>query len=500
MNYEITAPDGRKFQITAPEGASERDVYEFAQKHWERRQSIEANTKREMTKLADPTGSFSENFNAGMGKALTDLWRGGQQLVGMGPSAEEVKEQRRLDAPLLRTGGGMGGYVAGNFIPMAASTLAPGSSSVVGAGVIGSTMAALQPTETPQERLVNQGVGFALGSGSQYLGGQVATKLGERQAVNQVAKQRNTLTDATLADAQKAGYVVPPSAHNPTFLTNRLESLAGKAALNQEASARNQQVTNELARRYLGLPSNTAISEQTLETLRNQASKPYREIAGISPTASKALEDLKQARFDTNAFFKHYNVSADPNSLAKARQASAQVTALEQQLEEFAQQAGRPQLIPQLRAARQQIAKTYEVEKALNVATGDVSAHTLGRSLDRGKPISGDLNVSARFAQAFPQYSRDAAGNPQAGVSHLEPVTASLLGIGGATATDSPYGFAAAALPLLRGPARFGLLSKPGQTLATPSYGGLLGQVDPEVAGLLVRAGGPAVGLGLLSQ
>src|SRR3990167_6280115 len=65
----------------------------------------------------DPTEDMGgiQKFNAGMGKAFTDIGQGAQQMVGMGPSAQEVQDRRALDNPLMKTGAGMAGNVSGNI-------------------------------------------------------------------------------------------------------------------------------------------------------------------------------------------------------------------------------------------------------------------------------------------------------------------------------------------------------------------------------------------------
>lgn len=39
MDYEVSAPDGRKFRVTAPEGATQDEVLNYAKSNWERRSS-----------------------------------------------------------------------------------------------------------------------------------------------------------------------------------------------------------------------------------------------------------------------------------------------------------------------------------------------------------------------------------------------------------------------------------------------------------------------------
>jgi Phage tail lysozyme len=58
-------------------------------------------------------------------------------------------------------------------------------------------------------------------------------------------------------------------------------------------------------------------------------------------------------------------------------------------------------LIDRFRKARQTMAKSYDVESVTNVSTGDVSAHGLGKLLQDGKPLTGDLKLIADSANSF---------------------------------------------------------------------------------------------------
>lgn len=290
-----------------------------------------------------------------------------------------------------------------------------------------------------------------------------------------LAKQesRNAVRDATLKEGQDSGYVVPPSATGQGgvlgWLNRRLESISGKAAVGQEAAVRNQQKTNDLARKAVDLPEDTAISVQALEGQREKFAAPYREVAKLDPAAAKALDDLKQARFDANANYRFYESIPNPETLAKAKEFQAKADALEKFIQGIAQSAGKPDLVQELRDARQKIAKTYDVERALNVATGDVSARTLGSMVDKGKPLSGGLGTAGKFQQAFPSYMREGENVPTPGVSKSEAIVSALMGLGGYQALG-PYGAALAALPFASGPARSLVLSKPYQSLMQPSY------------------------------
>lgn len=113
------------------------------------------------------------------------------------------------------------------------------------------------------------------------------------------------------------------------------------------------------------------------------------------------------------------------------------------------------------RRARQDIAKSYSVQKAVNPATGDVSAQSLARELVKGKPLSGDLRTIAEVASAFPKATQALKESPKA-VSPLDFA----FGGGASIATGNPLALATlAARPAARAlqlsPMYQGLLARP---------------------------------------
>lgn len=426
--------------------------------------------------MADPTRGMSTGAKvaAGAGRTLTNLGRGVAQWFGRGPTSDEVKEQRKADAPLTSTTAGKVGGFLGGAAPFAATAWIPGVNTYTGAMLAGATMGAAEPVTDEESRLTNTGVSAVAGAAGKHLGdkvaGAVTSKLAERKASLATQQGQNATRDATLKASQEAGYVMPPSAVSPSFWGNRMESAGGKAALGQQASAMNQKTTDKLVRAELGIPENQAISTGTLQAIRETEGKVYAQVAGLSKDADEALKQLKQARFDATAQWKHYNRSADPAALTKAKTASADAQLWEQLLEVEAMAHGRQDLVPALQAARQRIAKTYDVERALNTSTGEVSARELSKLLEHGK-LSGNLETAARFADAFPQYAREASRIPTPGVSKSEAILGTILGAGGA-ASMGPAGAAMAAIPLASAPIRAGLLSGPGQRMFArpPSY------------------------------
>lgn len=175
--FQITSPDGRKFEVTAPDGATQEQVLAYVQQ--------QAAPKKAAAERYDPTDGMSgaEKFLAGTGKAFVDTARGLGQLVGL-TSQEEVDAAKRLDAPLMDTGAGMAGNVAGNLATMVGPGAAVGAAgkiaaaprvvnaaraallpeTIKGAAVSGAAMGGIQPVASDESRLLNMALGAAGGA------------------------------------------------------------------------------------------------------------------------------------------------------------------------------------------------------------------------------------------------------------------------------------------------------------------------------------------------
>jgi len=302
----------------------------------------------------------------------------------------------------------------------------------------------------------------------------------------------NPVAAETLKEGRKAGYVVPPSTVNPSWLTNKLESVAGKAAVGQEAAKRNQAVTNALAKKALGLADDAPLTEDTLRAARKQAGKVYEEVSQLKPTdkmewfprfhEKDLVGQLAKARESASDAWK---ASKMGNSEARdaARAFDAQAASIHKDIVNIAKANGREDLVKALTEARTKIAKIHDVEKALNFGDENISAPIIGRQLDKAGMAakSGELRTIGQMAEAFPSVMREGARVPSSGVSGTDAAASALLGTVGYGAAGGPAGMAAAALPLLRSPARSLVLSNPYQNFATsginPRYQAILDEL-----------------------
>jgi hypothetical protein len=419
------------------------------------------------------------------GTALSNLWEAAKQILpGMKADDQTVQANRIIAKE------NPGASFAGNVALAAPTAVIPGANTYTGSALIGSALGLLQPTQGDESRLTNTAAGAAGGVVGQKLGNMLSSALTKTEASEAAKQGRNTLRDSVLTRSQEAGYVLPKSEVNPGFISNRLESLAGKAALKQDSALKNQEVSNKLARQLIGLSDDQPLSGQAVKDFRKVSAEPYRQISAMDDRAAAALEALKKVRNESQAQWNYYNRSANPDALNVAKALDVQAKSLEDVIETVAKEKGTPGMVDALKESRKKIAQSYTLQRALNETTGDVSAPVLGRILAKGKPMSDELRQIAEFQQAFPKFAGEGAKTPPAGVGKTEMLAAALLGGGGVAGTDSPMGAVAGVLPFLSQPARAALLSKQFQKLVKPSYGpGIAKRIGGAVSDQLPVAG-----------
>jgi hypothetical protein len=250
----------------------------------------------------------------------------------------------------------------------------------------------------------------------------------------------------------------------PSVIDNLIEGYGGKVKTEQAFSAANQSNTNRLIRQGLGLGEGDKLTLDEVFSVREEAGQAYDAIKShggnftetdayraaldrIDRVASnstrkvlnneqikslvqdlrgdftpdEAIEVVKKLRADASL-----NITArDPNAralgFAQKRAAQAVDDLIGEHLE------GTP-LYESYRQARQVIAKTYDVEKALNSATGDVSGPKLAK-LAAKRSLTSELKEVAEFAKAFPGAARDitqAGSRPGPAISPLDVATGAI--------------------------------------------------------------------------
>jgi len=397
------------------------------------------------------------------------------------------------------------GRVAGAIAPATAVTKGAGmipsfarANPMVQGAALGATSGVMTPTNTGETGAdlygnvaQNVALGTALG-GAIPAAGQLSSMLRGKQPSPQMVD--------SITKARELGYVIPPTQANPSMLNRFMEGVAGKISTAQNASAKNQEITNKLAAKSLGLAEDTVITPQVLTNLRTTAGQAYDQLGNIgvimpnksyydqldnikkpfvatqqsfpnqtpSPVinlvnslkteffdSSSAVEKIKQLRTQADDAFRTGNTEV-------GRAAKQAATALENTIEDHLTATKQTDLLSKFRDARQLIAKTYSIEKAANTTTGTIDAKKLASQLQRGKPLSGELKSIAQFSQAFPKASQ--ATEAMGSLPQLSPLDYAAGLIGGVSTGGAGAG-AILARPALRAAA----LSSPVQNRLIPS-------------------------------
>lgn len=321
--FEITAPDGTKYHVQGPDGATEQDALAQVQAQHAQPKYLSFDVLADGSRV--PTGSPEaiaarspvagnsglDNVVQGYGHATVDLWRGIKERALEAPYAvmdavspnsptlsnlvtgkqplsrveqlhQTVADQRQLDAPLMATRGGKIGNFTGTVANLIPAAFIPGANTVAGAAAIGAGTGFIQPTASNKETLLNTGLGAAAGAAGQWIGNKVSTVVSNRLAARQTAaadeQAQNAVRDQVLKQGRDAGYVIAPTDVNPSAAATALESVSGKAATRQAAQARNQVVTNGLIRQDLGIAENTPITRGVTSAVRAKAGQAYQAV------------------------------------------------------------------------------------------------------------------------------------------------------------------------------------------------------------------------------
>jgi Transglycosylase SLT domain len=432
-------------------------------------------TGEERRKLVD-----EKMRNAGIGTS-SSLYKagelGGDVMLGSGAIKGAAKVAEAIPS-LSKFGDAIasGGLRGGNMLQKAAGGATAGG---VSTGLV-----------NPEDAASGAVIGGVLGPAATLAG--AGGKL-----VGKVLKGRPLEIPESVKNAAKnaleKGYVIPPTQVNPTFVNRVLEGTSGKITTAQNASHLNQDISNSLAKKAIGAGS---LDDLGLSKVRSDANKAYDILSRQNPftTDEKFMASLDNAAGNTAKFhenfpgLKNYEVdglieslkgkqSFDAGSTIKAiKQLRADATvnkgvqdpakkelgrvqskiasSLEDLVDRNLEKSGNGQLLEDYRSARSTLAKTHDIEKAVDRSTGNVNANVLAKSLQKGRPLTGELKAIAEFAQAFPKAAQNIS--KMGSLPQTSPLDAHAIG-GLSILTGNP-GYAA--LLAMRPAARKAVLSK----------------------------------------
>ena len=254
---------------------------------------------------ANPTGTTAENIAAGAGKGVSDLIRGGKQLLdypakwletkfpgisewsqqhGFQSAAssaaqtnQAVAESKKLDQPLMETTAGKvgyaGGQIAATMLPLAATgALAPAGSVVAkgatallnpanytAAAASGAVQGALQPVSGNESRTANTLIGGAFGVGGNALVNTVGRVAQPVQAIASAAH------DKAVQVMQAAGIPLDAAQLSGSTFLNKIRSGLGDnpftAGSQANVAAGQKQAYNAAVLKTIGSNATAATSD-----------------------------------------------------------------------------------------------------------------------------------------------------------------------------------------------------------------------------------------------
>ena len=319
------------------------------------------------------------------------------------------------------------------------------------------------------------------------VGGLLTTPTALTSAVTTPRAPAN-LTQAQLV-AERAiaqGATLPPTQVNPSMVNRIIEGISGKQQTAQLASIKNQELVNAQARKTLGLAPDVQITPQVLQDYRNVKGQAYdalkannayytdkqfitdvnkrtselQKLANTTDVSAElnVLNGLKQMSFDGDGLVEQMKrlrydgernlMSADPKNAALGKAQKFAAKQLEDLAERNLQKFNQPDVMSNFKQARQDIAKSYTIEKTLNAVTGDVSGAKLGQRAAEGKIVPTELQALANAAGAYPSAFQNVARIGS--VPGFSPLDIGTAGVASAAAGNPSVLLSAATRPTLR--------------------------------------------------
>lgn len=350
-----------------------------------------------------------------------------------------------------------------------------------------------------------------------------------------------TQRETARAETVDAGYGLMPNSNKSK--TNSALSVLGKEEnVKNTLTLKNQEVTNNIAKKELGLDDTHHLDEGTFVAQRAPYYQKYDAVKDmpfkikVDQTLIDKVNSLGDKTLDIQASFPEYRGSPDTaraqnlvsksspviapratvelvkklredarHDLSRRELSSSEkdaanakidiANALEDQLDRglaaYVRTVKDPKVaataLQDLRTARREIAKSHNVQDATNLVTGDVDATKIGAMKDKGVPLSGGLETIARARKTAKDVVRNTDGvTPKAEFSIGDMGMAAggaLLG----TAAAGPAGAAGLAAAATR-PAARALATSRGYQNRMVRPRGRVSQQDPDVVAPLAMS------------
>lgn len=375
----------------------------------------------------------TEKVLAGVGKGFVDIGRGAGQRLGL-VSEQDIARARELDAPLMNTGAGQAGNVAGNIAAFLPAAFIPGTNTLVGGAALGALSGALTPTIQNESVLENIGTGAAIGGVASkvpdvasYLTSRGSKRL-MQSAIKPQVKYLESGTSVPDAIETMLEYGVNPTQNRTIFgkgldvLENRVSALNAQVddlVRSAPSTVKTQQVLKEIETLRPAIISAGGDAKE-LDALTNFiTSKQANPLLSSETMSVPAAQEMKKGiykKLGETAYLKDASSQSIAGEKALAR-------GLKKQIAEAV-----PEVAP-LNAQEAKLMNALSVaeRKALNEANKDIMGlGAIPSSLNNTLMFMADRNAAFKSLLARIMYQ----GNK--GITALPTQTRGILSIGGA--------------------------------------------------------------------
>lgn len=317
MQYEITAPDGKKYMINAPDGATEAEILAYAQGQFSPQEEPpppaavapqEDYMTREnlMSTQPVPQARILEDALIGAGRFLSEAGQGIKQkalmageelgLVDEGRAQEYTEQVIKPDTRRWKQGTeGVGAEDVGYYGAMMAPSMAVGPMGVAGTTAMGALEAGILPTEEADwaEAMKQAGVGAAFAGTLRSAPEGIAAFRQWRKN-----KQLGKVDEDIVALAEQYGVKVPRSVNRPSVVGKASEEAARLPVIGKPFAERSRQsvrdTLDEMTARTTGNQNTQeafVAGREALEEADSQAWKATNRLVGDAPIDRQRLNN-----------------------------------------------------------------------------------------------------------------------------------------------------------------------------------------------------------------
>lgn len=416
--FNVTAPDGRKYRVNAPDGATQDQAIQYVQQKL-------ASQPAPVDPYAQEAESRSplEKIKGGLASGPINAYLGVKQWLGdLDPVERDVLKQNRAAGSAAP----VSSFVS-NAATFSPAMLIPGANTAVGAVLTGGVMGAAQPVEEGESRALNTALGAAGGAGGHWVGGKVAKVLTGRGATATAGNPGLTQAQQTaMEEGKRLGIRYTPAQRTGSKVLQQVEAKLESQPMTSgpffDIKEGNQRVLNRAVAKSIGEASDT-VDSSVLAAAHDRIGNIYKLVANDKARpihADNFINHLAQIEDDFAGMLPTNASSILDNPLVlKAYKLAEDGQATGRQLQDLASKLGK--------AATNQMTSANG-DRQVGMALSAVKDHIddlLEQGLT-GKTLQQFQNARGEYRNLMMLTSRSGVLNPASGNVSLKPLAAVL--------------------------------------------------------------------------